>query len=192
MLLDAYYPPCSIITRDAISCCPTTPSNEASLTDRSAYNLSSCEANLTDTGHPATCDEHKHQTIHDVHNALICIVASIVAIFILESIVLLVTLRGVFFRNPLYILDLVILPPSLAIAIQVALSNDSTIAILGEFMPLLRIWRLVRIGVKTSVVSFGPGSTGRCMTRSHDYFRCSGTLSTSRRLKSYVLGMIVP
>lgn len=175
LFLDAQFPPCYITERDAISCCPATgtatdfnaladldipndflaslnyPSPEFLFHQRHAVpGVFAVTCSNPDTSpfeaYPPTCDPHLRPGVHTAHIVLFSFSISILTLFELELIVLIIVLGPIFFRNPLYILDLVVVTAS--IALEICLFYITANAIINEVLAVLivcRLWRLVRI-----------------------------------------------
>lgn len=159
LFLDAEFPHCRIIERDAISCCnDTAPDSHnhmlASHPGSGDTHISvghghhaQCSGeryggHTYTTGLPAYCDPHKHEALHVVHDVLFASSVSILSIFLLELLVLLAILRVSFFRNYLYIFDLFVVSSALALEIALRKSDANDVA---GFLILLRLWRFMRI-----------------------------------------------
>ena len=63
------------------------------------------------------CDSHKHDAVHVVHTVLFACSVAILSTFQIELLSLLAALGPVFFRNPLYVLDLFVVTTSLTLEV---------------------------------------------------------------------------
>ena len=155
LFIDAEWPACRYIERDAVACCPGDPiargfggpeedktgsehldtfSREHldTFTEAEAFwnpalgrmvftpenrrALASDELCGPDE-HATTayCDDHKHHGAHTVHTVLFYISVSILALFEIELLACAAAIGGLFFRNPLYVLDLFVVTASLTL-----------------------------------------------------------------------------
>lgn len=151
LLLAALYPPCSIIERDAISCCPKMPLDfYLGNTTRflSVVPVTEhCEAPLVDTNYTAGCDESKNGSPDTAHNVLFGFSIAIVSIFMLELLVLLVALGvGFYLRNVLYLVDFVVVLVSLILESVFFAMGESALADYLGGLIFARVWRLIRVG----------------------------------------------
>lgn len=147
LFIDAEFPRCHIIIRDATSCCDADSSAHlrmlASGSGSGAGHHALCEG-YVESAVPADCDAHKHETVHTVHEALYISSVSILSAFAIELLLLLGALDLQFFHNLLYVIDFLVVYASLAL--EVSLHNLSTAG--GELagaLVLARIWRFMRI-----------------------------------------------
>mmetsp|Transcript_23554 Transcript_23554/g.58510 ORF Transcript_23554/g.58510 Transcript_23554/m.58510 type:complete len:237 (+) Transcript_23554:258-968(+) len=136
ILLLAYFPHCSIIERDAISCCPHSTGAEhfAGWTLERAGDTGVCEAGLDPyTESPAGCDSHKWSGIHSAETALWAMTIAILSIFMIELNVEMVALGpSVFFRHFFFLLDNVIIAVSLTLELVLHILNDDCVqALIG-------------------------------------------------------------
>lgn len=170
LFLDAEFPVCSIIVRDAVSCCPT----DANATDDAHHRLLLDHRLLASTDHgddhgdghhalctaagvaayhaaEAACDAHKHPAVHTAHVALLAVSISILSLFAVELVALLVALGGAFCRNPLYVLDFIVVIASLTLEITLFATPAGD---MWHMLVLARLWRFLRIahGVGASTV----------------------------------------
>lgn len=153
IFLDAQYPPCHIIERDAVSCCPVSvgAQQEGEVRNLLMRLLATeehgvCEYPLEEIGE-AGCDNHNHHAVHVVHTVLFWATISILSVFMLELIVLMIVLGFHHFtRHHLYVLDLIIVGLSLILEITFELIDEDNIASLVGLLIIGRIWRFVRIG----------------------------------------------
>eukprot|EP00187_Rhodella_violacea_P007968 CAMPEP_0174892840 /NCGR_PEP_ID=MMETSP0167-20121228/7740_1 /TAXON_ID=38298 /ORGANISM="Rhodella maculata, Strain CCMP736" /LENGTH=291 /DNA_ID=CAMNT_0016131453 /DNA_START=100 /DNA_END=975 /DNA_ORIENTATION=+ len=154
VFLLAQYPPCVVIERDAISCCPVPVGGEVAgrwVMEREGdggHHEEFCEAGLeADPESPAGCDPHKWSNVHTAEDVLFGLTITILSTFMVELNVEMIALGPcVFFRQFFFLLDYVIITVSLALEIVLhSLSDDSVQALVG-LLVFVRIWRFVRIG----------------------------------------------
>jgi hypothetical protein len=158
LFLLASYPSCSLIERDAISCCPV-PEGDA---EHAARWLLVTEEEGDDYGHhdvcddvaleadyesDAGCDAHKWSRVHNAETALFAMTLTILSVFMIELNAEMIALRpAIFFRQFFFLLDYVIISVSLTLEIIFhSLSDDSIQSFVG-LLVFVRIWRFVRIG----------------------------------------------
>jgi len=130
LLILANYPHCSIIERDAISCCPPATTEEAdavrflesSSEHGEAEEHNFCEASSSSENllpfpqYEAGCDEHKWSTVHTVEEVLFALTITILSIFFVELNVSMVALSPqIFFRQFFFMLDYIIITVSLVL-----------------------------------------------------------------------------
>lgn len=137
LLFLATYPHCSIIERDAISCCPSPSTTDAEtvsvvhenlllrqrlrwLEDEqhdAAHDFCDVSSGLSSfQDYPAACDEHKWQAVHTTEEVLFALTVTILCIFSVELNVSMVALTPqIFFRQFFFLLDYVIITVSLAL-----------------------------------------------------------------------------
>ena len=150
------FPPCRVITRDAISCCeaPYTNTTDGDAAHHLLRMLASkghdthhsfCEAGYVETSTAAGCDPHAHQTVHDVHAGLLFTSVVILVLFEVELVALFAALEFNFCRNPLYVLDWFIVTASLIVELYVYINTQTFNDWIGLLI-LMRAWRFVRIG----------------------------------------------
>ena len=159
LFIDAEYPKCHIIRRDATSCCPTTVnsssdyhrllaggSDSGSGSGDGGSHHAICEEQrgfgYEDSGTTAACDEHRHATVHILHEVLFGISVSVLSIFLIELLVLLVALGSRFFHNPWYLLDSIVVSSSLVL--ECVLKATSAGELAGALI-FARCWRFVRV-----------------------------------------------
>lgn len=162
LFLDAEYPRCELIRRDAISCCnssdvasshhrrllaSTTTSSHGS--DSSpAHHGNGHHAFCVYDGHAFSeglepdCDAHAHTGVHDAHDVLFGVSVGILSMFAIELLLLLLSLDVQFFHNLLYIIDFFVVYASLVL--EIALKTSSASDITGAII-LARLWRFMRV-----------------------------------------------
>lgn len=157
LALDAFYPSCSIIEEDAISCCPHIIEEPEGLSPTSSIlrlliegsggsHDDICEEPFVETDHPAGCDSHKHHSVHVAHDVLFWLTITILVTFELELFFFIYLLGVKFFQVPLYVVDLVIVTVSLALELTLHLFDEEVYEILPGILILFRCWKFVRIG----------------------------------------------
>ena len=175
LALDAFFPGCSIIERDAISCCYPEEGVDSNKVNSNAHrqmmtgamrllagaesktgehhNL--CVSPLVETDNPAACDEHKYPGEHIAHEVLFSLTMIILITFEIE-LLLMVYLLGPkkFFSQVWYVLDLFIVTISLVLELVFAFVHDDIIQDLVGILVLFRVWRFVRIGHGLIVSTF--------------------------------------
>lgn len=170
LYLQGLYPPCHIITRDAISCCPSTYGLDA----EAAHSATSEEhSNATDanrflrfleeeahSGHhslcaaptaeyneyEAGCDEHKWLAVHTVEEVLFVFTVTILSVFFIENMLMIMVLQTAYFKQFFYVLDFLIVTVSLALEIAFAVIHRDLLYALSGLLIFARVWRFVRIG----------------------------------------------
>ena len=171
LYIDAEFPACSLIVRDAVSCCPVASSSDhgSSSLDHHTHRLllgsasgsgsdshnhhTLCESPLVDSlAFAAGCDSHKWASVHTAHTALFACSVAILSAFQLELLSLLAALGLSFFRNPLYAIDLLVVATSLCLEL-VLKSLSNALSELGGLLVVARVWRFLRIahGLMTSM-----------------------------------------
>lgn len=150
LALMTLFPACNLVERDAISCCPTNDSNEAArwLAGSEDDTHYSCAPGLEPRkDFEATCDTHKHHTVHAVETAFVSLTITILTIFFLELNLLMIAVRpAIFFRQMFYSLDYFIVTVSLGLEVAFFGLGDEVLASLVGLFITARLWRFVRIG----------------------------------------------
>lgn len=159
LFLEAEYPDCRYVERDAISCCPAaSDDSHGSVGSHGSISHSSsahgsddehhaiCISPFVDSTSPAACDEHKHEWVHISHDILFSLSMAVLALFQLELLGLLAAIGfRLFCSNPLYVLDFVII----SISIVLETVGRAYHELYGQFahaVIVARIWRFIRIG----------------------------------------------
>lgn len=153
LALDAFFPSCYVVERDAVSCClsdnenPHYAATESRLLGGGEGHDELCEAPLVETSHPAGCDDHKYHGVHVAHDVLFSFTILILSIFEVELLTMMY-LIGVdkFFARVLYIVDLFIVTVSLVLEILFRLLHNQIASDLIGILIFFRLWRFVRIG----------------------------------------------
>ena len=164
LFLDAEYPPCNIIVRDAVSCVGSSGSSgssgdsSGSGSDDHGRQLSGghalCPEGYVESGVKSSCDDHKWADVHTAHEGLLWLSISILCLFFVELCTLWVALGFAFARNALYVVDLAVVGLSLLLEIFLGVVfKDQAAATAASMIIIARIWRFVRVihGVSSSV-----------------------------------------
>lgn len=154
LAIDAFYPSCYIVERDAVSCCPSEDENPHDYDAAVSRLLAGedvhdeiCEAPLMETSYPVGCDSHQHHGVHVAHNVLFSFTILILVTFELE-LLMMMYLIGVdkFFARVLYVVDLLIVTVSLVLEILFRTLHNQIASDLIGVLIFFRVWRFVRIG----------------------------------------------
>lgn len=154
LAIDAFYPSCYIIERDAISCCPGESENPHSfgtavsrlLADPDGHE-SICAAPLIETDYPVGCDDHAHHGVHVAHNILFSFTIIILLTFEVELLTMMYLIGpDKFFSRVLYVVDLFIVTVSLVLEIVFRTLHNQIASDLIGILIFFRVWRFVRIG----------------------------------------------
>jgi len=138
LLLDSHYPSCTIIERDAISCCLDTDNEHRFLeVSNNSEHHSVCDSEYYEG--ESSCDPHKWPLLHMVHSILFYVSVAILIIFEVELLTLLAILKRDFFKGILHVLDLLVV--TISLVIEIATRNTGV----GAFI-IFRIWRFIRVG----------------------------------------------
>ena len=152
LFLLAEYPSCSIIERDAVSCCPA--SAEEAQGNRMVRLLSEAageEEELclapTEVGlYPAGCNPERWPHVHTAEEVFFGVTITILSVFLLENLVQIVVLTPqVYFRQVFYVLDFFIITVSIALEVTFQVHDDEALQNLVGLLVLGRVWRFVRI-----------------------------------------------
>lgn len=162
--MDAFFPSCTLINRDAISCCPADYNEAHNNAERSNNNNNDvhrflsgegdnahghiCEAPLSETAYPTGCDTHKFPGVHTAHAALFWTTIVILSAFMLELVFLIYLLGpSKFFRELIYVVDVFVVSCSLALELSFHfLAKNQALEAFPGILILFRLWRFVRIG----------------------------------------------
>ncbi len=113
--------------------------------DSTGHNI--CISPLIATNHQAGCDDHKYQGVHVAHQVLFWITIAILLTFEVEFSLLIYLLGpGKFFRQAVYVVDLIVVSTSLVLELTFHLGSDTAVEILPGILIVFRLWRFVRIG----------------------------------------------
>lgn len=143
-LVFCQYPDCSIIVRDAFSCCSTAEAAEGRWLASDSHDI--CKPSLEETDYPAGCDPHKWHAVHTLEDVLFGFTIAILSFMMLEILVLMAAITPcVYFRHFWYVLDFVIVSVSLALEAAFKALDDSNLATFTGLLVVFRCWRFVRI-----------------------------------------------
>ena len=70
LAIDAFFPSCRYVIRDAISCCPPDYNDRNRLLGGGGVDEEICTYPLVETDNTAGCDYHKYQGVHIAHKVL--------------------------------------------------------------------------------------------------------------------------
>lgn len=146
LFLDAEFPPCVYVVRDAVSCCS---SSHRQLGGGGGGHHAQCTAPLhAEPSAPAFCDIHKYDGAHTLHDMLFSISVTVLSCFQAELLLLSTALGSLFFRNPLYLLDSVVIASSLTLELWLHALGPAKLTDedLSSFLVVGRLWRFLRIG----------------------------------------------
>jgi len=156
LFLLAEYPSCSIIERDAVSCCPASAAEEqAEAGNRMVRALSEAGGEVeeelclapSEAGlYPAGCNPEKWPNVHAAEEVFFWITIVILSTFLLENLVQIVVLTPqVYFRQVFYVLDFFIITVSISLEVTFQVHDDEALQNLVGLLVLGRVWRFVRI-----------------------------------------------
>jgi hypothetical protein len=143
LIIDAEFPKCTIIERNAASCCPY--GNDAGRSLAASYG-DLCDAGLSvayDNG--VACDPYKFEALHTLHDVLFWTSVSILCVFEVELLSLMAVLRKHFLRNRLYLIDFTVVTAALGLEMFLRFSTQSLADVAGV-LTFARLWRFVRLG----------------------------------------------
>jgi Ion transport protein len=146
LLILAIYPHCSIIVRDAISCCPVTKAVRflQETTDGSVCELPGTEPAPE---YEAGCNENKWEAVDNAETAMFALTITILSIFMIELTISMIALTPqIFFRQFFFLLDFVIITVSLILEVIFHVFHDDLYQSLAGVLVVFRLWRFVRIG----------------------------------------------
>jgi len=146
IFLVGYFPPCNVIERDCIACCPSQKSGERFLASSSNYE-SVCEAGFDRYSGHGACDGAKYHTVHIVEEVLFWCTISILAIFCLEIHAEAIALGATaFFSEFFYLFDYVIVVVSITLELIFHFDSKLGLSSMVGLIIFARLWRFVRIG----------------------------------------------
>jgi len=147
IFLSAEYPPCKIIERNCISCCPTDQAHDEHffrlLSDSEHHET--CSNGTESPSYQVFCDPHKYPGVHTAHTVLFSLSVTILSIFFIELNATLLAMGKNFFKKFFLLFDYIIVALSLLIEISSYIMKDEFAAI-AELLILFRLWRFVRVG----------------------------------------------
>jgi len=186
LFVDAEFPRCDIIVRDATSCCnasDTLTGSHRRLLEEDFFeyghrflasassSASGSASGSSDSGHhghhamcepytiglKADCDAHQHEAVHQLHDALYIISVTILSAFALELLLLFAALDRQFFHNLLYLVDALVVSSSLSLEIVLKTTPAGE---LSHALILARLWRFMRVAHGLVVSSTEAGEVG--------------------------------
>jgi len=143
LFVDAEYPSCARIRRDAISCGPANAS--ARLLGGSADDPICKSPWVPKTQYDAGCDGHKYPAVHSLHTFAFIASATILCIFEVELLATLTALGTIFIKNPLYVLDFGVVTASLVLDFHLHLGNAASGESGATILIVARCWRFIRV-----------------------------------------------
>jgi hypothetical protein len=166
LAIDAFFPSCNLIERDAVSCCSADEGGDPHAaaageahrfmagtvrllaeggSDGHHYDL--CQAPLVMTGNPAGCNDHKYPGVHVAHTVLFSLTLIILILFEIELLMMIYLLGPrKYFSRMLYALDLFVVTVSLVLEITFRVVDQDILHDLVGILIVFRLWRFVRIG----------------------------------------------
>ncbi|CAJ1931293.1 unnamed protein product [Cylindrotheca closterium] len=143
--LTGHYPPCNIIERDCLACCPLAAEGAERFL---ASSEPVCESGYETTVGYGSCDGNKWHTVHSVEIALFAMTIAILSTFFVEIHLELIALGpSVFCRQVFYLFDYIIIVVSLTLELLFHFDHeDLGLSSLGGLIIFARVWRFVRIG----------------------------------------------
>ena len=142
--IDAFFPYCKFVIRDAYSCCPDDGSYEIDdahgggdnnvhriLAGGDTSHSEICTTPLVVTDYQAGCDPHRYPSVHIVHEALFWTTIGILCTFEIELFFLMYLLGPKkFCHHFIYIIDLIIVTTS--IVLELIFRMDEILDVLRE------------------------------------------------------------
>ena len=160
--IDAFYPSCNLVIRDAISCCPADGMEaDASHSENDVHRILASGEKVPIEGHgeiceyplnpepdyQAGCDYHKHHGAHVAHDVLFWCTIVILTTFELELLFVLYLLGlKKFFHHCVYIVDLFVVTVSLGLELAFHWAKNENLEVLPGILIIFRLWRFIRIG----------------------------------------------
>jgi hypothetical protein len=146
LFLLAQYPSCSIIERDAISCCPAQERRLRILSESDGAGEEICAAPAEVGSYRAGCDPEKYPHVHEAEDTFFIITIIILSAFLLENLVQIAVLSPqVYFRHFFYVLDFFIITVSIALEVVFRVHDDEALQSVVGLLIVGRVWRFVRI-----------------------------------------------
>jgi len=166
LFLEAHFPSCHFVVRDAVNCCPAVVEKVAAAANATITfrrlggghgHHDICAAGFAPfEGTPAGCDEHKWETVHMLHEVCFCITVAVLSTFLIELLILMYIEFTHFWHTPLYVLDLVIVVGTLTLEFfhrsEFVHAFDP-----AKLLILARCWRFIRIGHGLVMETHGHG-----------------------------------
>eukprot|EP00966_Prymnesium_polylepis_P131746 3046798-Prymnesium_polylepis.1 len=140
LLLKEQYPDCTVVMRDVMGCVGEGH------TEPEPAVLCTGETLVFNDDHTSACNPDKYPGVKAVEIALWTMSLSILSCFMLELVLLLLVLRGAFFRSFFYVLDVAIVFTSFVLEAMFGDPNSKSDS--GSALGLLlfaRLWRLLRL-----------------------------------------------
>jgi hypothetical protein len=157
LLVLSYFPHCSVIVRDAVSCC--YDSNNSNHTNNSNETILQREENpnheaelciypsVPNSTYSAGCDEERYHGVHLTELTFFYMTITILSIFMIELTISMIALTpAIFFRQFFFALDFIIISVSLILEITFHVLGDDLYQSLSGLLVVIRIWRFIRIG----------------------------------------------
>jgi len=148
IFLQAIFPGCDIIERDAVSCCPSAvESGNGFRLLAGSKDEELCPPAYFE-GSVVSCDEAKWQHVHVAEDILFYITIAILSLFMIELTVSMVVLTPrVFLRQFFFLVDFVVTTVSLVLELVFYfVKEDVSVTSLVGLLVIIRIWRFIRIG----------------------------------------------
>lgn len=150
LFLLAEYPNCSIIERDAVSCCPASAEEQGNrmmrVLSETGEEEELCLAPSEVGLYPAGCNPEKWPHVHTAEEVFFWVTITILSTFLLENLVQIVVLTPqVYFRQVFYVLDFFIITVSISLEVTFQVHDDEALQNLVGLLVLGRVWRFVRI-----------------------------------------------
>lgn len=141
--LIGHYPPCKIIERDCLACCPTAGERFLAGTTEPI-----CESGYDNTIGYGSCDENKWHTVHTIEMVLFGLTITILMTFFVEIHLEMIALGpSIFFRQIFYLLDYIIIVVSTTLELLFFFDHEELgLSSISGLIIFARIWRFVRIG----------------------------------------------
>lgn len=150
LAIEAYFPSCRLVIRDAISCCPADDGTENDMhrvLGGEGDDSHICTYPLIETINQVGCDDHKYPGVHVAHEALFWVTIVILSIFEVELFFLIYLLGPEkFFHQLIYVVDLFIVTLSLVLELLFRMASNNLAEVLPGILIIFRLWRFVRIG----------------------------------------------
>eukprot|EP00923_Selenidium_pygospionis_P060029 GHVN01105692.1.p1 GENE.GHVN01105692.1~~GHVN01105692.1.p1 ORF type:complete len:235 (-),score=7.77 GHVN01105692.1:138-761(-) len=148
MFLSAEFPLCSVMRRNASSCCLSSSGFARGDVGVFASVGDICESPLEEFADNAIgCHYNGNEhALHIAHTVLFSLTIIILSVFEIELFLLILCLGRLFFRHCFYVLDLSIVTTSIVLEIVLRVIHYDVLAQLTGILIIARVWRFVRIG----------------------------------------------
>jgi hypothetical protein len=145
IFLVGHYPPCDIVERDCLACCPSGSDGERFL---SGEVQPICKTGYDAEFGIGSCDGDKWHTVHTVENVLFGFTITILSVFVVEIHAEMIALGpAIFFRQVFYLLDYVIIVVSTTLELLFFFYQDElALSSISGLIIFARVWRFIRIG----------------------------------------------